>query len=259
MSHSTPRRVDVSLRVPVKIRALFNEGKGLLQNVSSSGAYVATPMFLLPQARVTLQIVLREERRWVQAEAVVVWENRATAARRDDLLPGYGLRFVALPEEAQSLIHDLLHGKTQSPVSDLPRAFAPMTVPHRVEQHFPGPTPDPGFDDEPSVPPYRLRERQIRFYTPDGPGVYVLSYDRRQEARVGRADSELRTTLASFEGEYAYFYCEPIPDASERYQRECELFHRLGGDRGQLDNEIHPEAPEGVRFHCPVCLHDEVP
>jgi hypothetical protein len=72
---------------------------------------------------------------------------------------------------------------------------------------------------------------------------------------VGRADVDLRETLSSFEGEYAYFYFETIEDAEERFHRECELFHRLGGDRGQLDNTTHPKPPEALgSSDCPVCV-----
>ena len=87
----------------------------------------------------------------------------------------------------------------------------------------------------------------------------MISYDRTQEARVGRADTDLRAAIAGFEGEYAYFYCEAIENLEERYARECELFHRLGSDRGQLDNAEHPATTEGTELDCPVCVHDKVP
>jgi len=109
---------------------------------------------------------------------------------------------------------------------------------------------------EPEGPPFRLNEDVIHARTPEGAkGIFVLSYDRTQEARVGRADEDLRTSLASFIGEYAYFYCEIIDGEDERFSRECELFHRLGGDRGQLDNHEHPESRGGSNLSCPICSH----
>ena len=113
---------------------------------------------------------------------------------------------------------------------------------------------DSDFADEPEGPPYRLREEVLRAETPNGmPGIFVLAYDRTQDARVGRADDDLRSTLMGFVGEYAYFYHEVIEDTGERFHRECELFHRLGGDSGQLDNVTHPTPPAGSVVACPVC------
>lgn len=259
MANSTPRRVDLTLKVPVRIRSIFNAGKGVLLNVSSTGGYVATPMYLLPQARVKLQIVLREERRWVEAEAIVVWENRGTVERRDNLPPGYGLRFVELSKETEAVLRELLSGDghiAPAPVAQAPPASAETLVPATT-----APSPlTASFDAEPEGPPYRLRGEHVSKNTPEArAGIFVLSYDRTQEARVGRADTNLRSTIAGFEGEYAYFYCEAIDNAGERYARECELFHRLGGDRGQLDNTEHPATPEGTELDCPVCVHEKVP
>lgn len=280
MTNSTPRRVDLTQRVPVRIRSIFNTGKGELLNVSSTGAYVATPMFLLPQAQVKLQIVLRQQRRWVEAEAIVVWENRGTVERRDNLPPGYGLRFVALPDDTNAVLQELLSGDglvppelvdaqadagTETKTSDPRAAPAPTetTAPSSAVQPAPvaqAPPTVESFEPEFEGPPYRLRRSTVEEHTPDEqPGIFVVSYDRTQEARVGRADTNLRETIASLEGEYAYFYCETIESQNERFARECELFHRLGGDRGQLDNAEHPASPTGTELDCPVCVHEKVP
>ena len=48
MANSTPSRVNLTNKVPVRIRSVFNADKGTLLNLSSTGAYIATPMFLLP-------------------------------------------------------------------------------------------------------------------------------------------------------------------------------------------------------------------
>ena len=110
MTSTTPRRVDITEKLSVRINSLFNAGKGELLNVSSKGAYVATPMHLLPQASVKIQIVLREEKRWVEADAVVAWENRGPGEREDQLPPGYGLRFVVVPQETAAFLEKLLSG-----------------------------------------------------------------------------------------------------------------------------------------------------
>jgi hypothetical protein len=262
MASGTPRRVDFKDGIPVGVRSFLVSGKGRVLNLSMTGAYVATPMYLLPQARVRLSIVLREERRWIEADAVVVWENRGTVGRRDGLPPGYGLRFVDLANETRNALEKLLCGDLVAS-TELPPARDPELA-DLVEE----PVPEPARisvremerEDEREGPPFRLREEVLRRLVPQAsPGVFVLSYDRTQETRVGRADADLRATLASFEGEYAYFYFEVIEADDERYARECELFHRLGGDRGQLDNTSHPKPPESLASSdCPVCVAAKV-
>jgi len=268
MASGTPRRVDFKDGIPVSVRSFLVSGKGRLLNLSLTGGYVATPMYLLPQAGVRLSIVLREEKRWVEADAVVVWENRGTVGRRDGLPPGYGLKFVDLAKDTVLTIEQLLRGGGVVPVSvTLPGTREPEPanlVEEPALEPVPEPLPDPAREpiqemareDEPEGPPFRLRKDVVPRHVPEAsPGIFVLSYDRTQETRVGRADEDLRATLSSFEGEYTYFYFEAIEAADERYYRECELFHRLGGDRGQLDNTSHPKPPDSLASTaCPVCV-----
>ncbi len=249
MASSSPRRVDLEDGLPVGLRSFLTTGKGRLMNLSSSGGYVATPMILLPQAHVLLRIVLRDEKRWVDADAVVVWENRGTVGRRDGLPPGYGLRFVELSTETKRVVEKLLSGETLAAVESAPQPTPTVALAALPEVS----------EDEPSGPPFRLHRATIASKVPaDAPGILVLSYDRTQEARVGRADEDLRTTLASFEGQYAYFYFEVLDDTEDRFFRECELYHRLGGDRAQLDNTSHPKSPSAVKLECPVCVVEEL-
>jgi PilZ domain len=258
MTSATPRRVDFPDGIPVGLRSFIINGKGRLLNLSATGAYVATSMYLLPQARVRLQIVLRDEKRWVETDAVVVWENRGTVGRREGLPPGYGLRFVEAPPETRAAIEKLLVGEptgSESGEGSTAETMAPTSASSHSGARPGGESLSLSRDDEPEGPPFRLRKAVVQRQAPAKvPGVFVLSYDRTQEARVGRTDADLRTALASFEGEYAYFYFEAIEPADERYFRECELFHRLGGDRGQLDNTDHPVPPEGLAAECPVCI-----
>jgi hypothetical protein len=234
--------VDFPGGIPVALRFFLVSGKGKILNLSSTGAYITTSMYLLPHAGVRLKIVLRDEKRWFETDAVVVWENRGTVGRRDGLPPGYGFRFVDPNEDARRAIEKLIAGEAvERPAQEGDEVEAePTSVVH---------------EDEPQGPPFRLRKDVVRMKTPArASGIFVLSYDRTQEARVGRADEDLRATLGAFEGEYAYFYFETIGQSDERYFRECELFHRLGGDRGQLDNTSHPVPPTGLDVDCPVCV-----
>ncbi len=247
MVNNVPTRVELGDGLPVTIKAVLNSGKGKLLNLSSNGAFVVTEMFLLPQAQVQLKIILPEERRWVETEAVVVWENRGPA-KRDDLPPGYGLRFLKIPEETVAMIREHLAvvPKTSPQSTSDSEMFSEQGAELEAAAELGG--------NEPEGPPYRLNEEVVHTHTPEGAkGIFVLSYDRTQEARVGRADEDLRTALENFIGEYAYFYYETIDGEDERFSRECELFHRLGGDRGQLDNHEHPESREGSNLSCPIC------
>ena len=265
MASGTPRRVDFKNGIPVGVRSFLVSGKGRVLNLSLTGAYVATPMYLLPQARVRLSIVLKDERRWVEADAVVVWENRGTVGRRDGLPPGYGLRFVDLDKETLRTLKNLLQGDRIEVTSAPPVPEVRLPEPaDLVEEPEPEPisipAPDPAREmvreSEREGPPFPLRKEVVnRHIRTPTPGVFVLSYDRTQETRVGRADEDLRATLSAFEGEYAYFYFEEIDDHDERFYRECELYHRLGGDHGQLDNTSHPKPPaSAASTECPVCV-----
>ena len=109
--------------------------------------------------------------------------------------------------------------------------------------------------EEPGGPPFPLNVDSLeRLVPPSSPGVFVVSHDRTMDARIGRADSDLRLAIGEFVGDYAYFHFETIVPRKERFERECELYHRLGGDRGQLDNEEHPLPPPGPQLKCPVCV-----
>lgn len=253
MASSAPRRIDIPDGLPVRLRSFLVTGKGAILNLSASGVYVTTPMFLLPQAQVKLQIVLRDEKRWVEADAVVVWENRGTVGRRDALPPGYGMRFVDVSEETAAVIEAMLAGDYGAePEAEPPPPPAPgETV--AIE------SPMDLLGDEPDGAPYRLHARGVSARVPKGkPGIFVLSYDRTQEARVGRADDDLRAAISGYEGDYAYFYFEVIEGGEDRFFRECELFHRLGGDRGQLDHSDHPVPSSEAAHDCPVCIAENV-
>ena len=72
----SPRRVDFREGYPVKFKAALNRGSGKLITLSEGGAYVATPLALLPQAQLHIAIQIPELQRTVEVEAVVAWENR---------------------------------------------------------------------------------------------------------------------------------------------------------------------------------------
>ncbi len=234
MATTVPSRVELQGKYGVRIQSALHTGAGRLLNLSKDGAYVTTAMPLLPQAQVRLQIVLPEEKRWVEAEAVVAWENRGENAPRGDLPPGYGLRFIKVPEETAAVFSRMLSAEPSSTRSAAVEPADEVVVPQG--------------------PPYPLKEDIVPAVIPENTkGIFVLSYDGTQDAWIGRADEDLRDTLMGFVGTYAYFYHECIDPIEERFCRECELFHSFGGDRGQLDNVVHPQPPTESSLTCPVC------
>jgi hypothetical protein len=260
--HAAPRRVDFTEGYHVRLQAALNRGEGRLVTLSQGGAYVATPVSLLPQAQLSVAIDIPELERTVEVEAVVAWENRGPKRPSSSHPDGYGLRFIRVPTASAEAIQWLL--RRDELAHDDPertRALSSLEIQHAMEQAqarfgeeaFSVPKPTNPFQD-PEGPPYRLSASVVSTRAPRAPGVFILSYDRTLDARIGRTDEDLREALRGFVGRYAYFHYEVIPTPRARFERECELYHRLGGDRGQLDTDEHPLPPAGKAFKCPVCV-----
>ncbi len=264
-----PRRVDFPNGYGVRIEAALNAGPGKLMTLSQGGAYVATPMVLLPQAMVRLSVEVPELSRVVHVEAVVVWENRGP--KRPSPLPdGYGVRFIKTPTAAAEVIRRLLAGELK-PLPEDPnetQALSPSQIreaitPAGTEGTLPWTSHTAqslgvaarAAETSPPGRPYELREAVLANEVPQSAGIYLLSYDRSMDAFVGRADDNLRESLKPYIGRYSYFHFEVVTSRKDRYERECELFHRLGGDRAQLDNQEHPIPPPGPQLKCPVCVN----
>lgn len=260
--HTAPRRIDFTEGYHVRLRAALNRGEGKLMTLSRGGAYVATPVSLLPQAQLSVAIDIPELSRTVEVEAVVAWENRGPTRPSTAQPDGYGIRFIRVPTASAEAIQWLLHREERpSPDPERTQALAPWEVREAMERardrfgrdaesvHRPT-----NPFEEPEGPPYKLAPSVLRARAPNAPGVFVLSYDRTLDTYVGRTDLSLRESLAEYVGRYAYFHVEVVSAAKERFERECELYHRLGGDRGQLDNDEHPLPPAGPQLKCPVCV-----
>jgi hypothetical protein len=246
----------------VRLRAALNRGEGTLMTLSQGGAYVATPLNLLPQAQLALAIEIPELDRTVEVEAVVAWENRGPRRPSSSHPDGYGLRFIRVPTVSAEAIQWLLRREKRASGPDPGRTQALSSreireMLERAEEQFGVEAakvrkPTNPFE-EPEGPPHRLEPSVLAARAPRAPGVFVLGYERAVGARVGRADQDLRGTLSAFVGHYSFFDFDVVPAARDRFYRECELFHNLGGDRGQLDNAAHPVPARG-KLECPFCL-----
>ena len=266
------RRVDFADGYPVWLRAALHDGAGRLITLSEGGAYVETRLALLPHAQLRLSIQIPELERTLEVGAVVAWENRGQ--ERPSMQPeGYGMRFINITRASGEAIRWLLSKnerqrfpKDPSTTQTLSPTEVQAAVEHTDRLATPAPTdagrslgemtqPLTALEPEEERPPYPLNPASIeRRIFPLTPGVFILSYDRTMDARVGRADEDLRATLLEFRDQYGYFHIEVIFARKERFERECEMYHRLGGERGQLDNEFHPLPPAGPQLKCPVCV-----
>jgi hypothetical protein len=262
-THASPRRVDFVEGYHVCLRAALNRGDGRLITLSRNGAYVATPLSLLPQAQLSVAIQIPELSRVVEVEAIVAWENRGPRRPSSSHPEGYGIRFIRVPTVSAQAIQWLLRQEERPGEGDpgKTQALSPREVREmikRAEEQLGAEAanvhkPTNPFE-EPVGPPHRLEPTIVKARAPRVPGVFVLGYERSIGSRVGRADEDLRETLSGFVGHYSYFHFEVIPASRERFYKECELFHDLGGYRGRLDNAEHPIGPPRGNLSCPVCV-----
>ncbi len=109
------------------------------------------------------------------------------------------------------------------------------------------------------VGPYPLTVNTIdRIVTRMSPGNYALGYER--DARfivryVGRSDSDVNSRLDDWVGvheRYVEFKFSYASSAKVAFERECRNYHDFT-EKGKLDNDCHPDAPEGASWRCPVC------
>ena len=112
--------------------------------------------------------------------------------------------------------------------------------------------------------PYTLSKEEIDKRIATGkPGNYAYGYTRKSDNTfivkyVGRSDSDLNKRIKHGIGKYAQFKFSYAENAKEAFEKECQNYHDYGGDIGSLDNDIHPDRPEGKEYECPICdIFDE--
>lgn len=101
-----------------------------------------------------------------------------------------------------------------------------------------------------------LDEKNIDDVANEKPGVYVLGNNLSAFGLivkyVGRSDESLNKRLRDWIGHYKYFTGEYADNGVDAYKKECKYFHLYGGFE-KLDNEVHPDKPEGYNIGCPIC------
>lgn len=87
-------------------------------------------------------------------------------------------------------------------------------------------------------------------------GNYALGYieDNRFIVQyVGRADSDVAARLKQHIGEnYKRFKFSYATSPKAAFEKECENYHDFG-EKGTLDNKIHPDRPKNSGWKCPKC------
>ena len=91
----------------VKIQTAFHRGRGTLLSLSECGVYIVTDMSILPRATVRLQLKLPDAEHWVEAEALVHWDNHEPQPK-DGFPAGYGMHLTRIPPETAYAIREVM-------------------------------------------------------------------------------------------------------------------------------------------------------
>jgi len=102
---------------------------------------------------------------------------------------------------------------------------------------------------------YKLTEAVVKtLFGKNIIGMYVLGdyeEDYFKVGYVGRSDTDIRKRLLqhSKNNEYDYFFAIPTDTIFEAYKLECREWHRFF----DINNSIHPDAPNNLPYKCPYC------
>ena len=105
--------------------------------------------------------------------------------------------------------------------------------------------------------PFQLLESVIdTVVTRATPAVFLIRRIEETEkyAPHGTLKQKLKRWLSS---DYRVFCFEYVQGENAVFDRQCRLWHNLGGPTGKLDNEQHPEPDEGQTTKCPVCFPND--
>jgi hypothetical protein len=104
--------------------------------------------------------------------------------------------------------------------------------------------------------PYLLNDATIDKMVERRIGNYALGESRDNSfypKYVGRSDEDINTRLHQWVGEKRncpYFKMSYANNRKEAFEKECKNFHDF---LSSLDNDIHPDKPDGTNWKCPVC------
>jgi len=107
---------------------------------------------------------------------------------------------------------------------------------------------------------YKLTTEKVdEVVTRKSSGNYGLGYVRDRTfyvCYVGRSDDDVNERLKQWVGKkpnrYTHFKFSYATSPKAAFEKECRNYHDFG-ESGKLDNEYHPQRPEGANWKCPVC------
>jgi len=101
----------------------------------------------------------------------------------------------------------------------------------------------------------QIIDREVAHY----PGLYFLMGTDSDPVRyIGQAD-DLNAALHKWAEKvaetryYRYFSFDYEDNAYERFRRACDLYHYHSASQFRLDNDEHPQRPEGTDWTCGHC------
>lgn len=106
--------------------------------------------------------------------------------------------------------------------------------------------------------PFDLDEATINRTIPaTTPGNFAIGYVKENGAFVtrfvGRSDSDVAAELRRHETDSSTkFKWSSAPSVLAAFEKQCRNFHDFGGYNA-LENEDHPEPPNGMNWKCPFC------
>ena len=104
--------------------------------------------------------------------------------------------------------------------------------------------------------PYALDSDTIdRIVTRTSAGAYALGRVSDKTfyiSYIGRSDNDVHGRLKKWAEKYSSFKFEYYGSPKAAFEKECNLYHDWG-ESEKLDNDIHPQRPEGSDWKCPRC------
>ncbi|MEM2146870.1 MAG: hypothetical protein QW279_16015 [Candidatus Jordarchaeaceae archaeon] len=104
--------------------------------------------------------------------------------------------------------------------------------------------------------PYNLDNATIdAIVTRTSPGAYALGKvddNTFYVSYVGRSDDDIKSRLKDWVGKYPKFKFEYYDSPKAAFEKECNLYHDFG-EKEILDNDKHPQRPDGTNWKCPKC------
>lgn len=80
----------------------------------------------------------------------------------------------------------------------------------------------------------------------DGSKTFIVEYVGRSDSNVNQ---ELKQYLSKGYSSFKFSYASSVKAA---FEKECRNYHDFG-EKEQLDNDRHPDRPDGKDWECPTC------